>query len=106
MDAQLSGDAPGRTGETQQKGGENPVWQWSLSPMQQGISEVVASPLAPMASVVCAPRAVLVGAPLSNVVALAARTLQRTIVPPQQTDVHVALCGVEAVVSMGERRHI
>ena len=25
MDTQLSGDAPGRTGETHQKGGENPV---------------------------------------------------------------------------------
>ena len=105
MDAQLSGDAPGRTGETQQKGGENPVWQWSLSPMQQGISEVVASPLAPMASVVCAPRAVLVGAPLSNVVALAARTLQRTVFPPQRVDVGLALFSIEEVVHMREDRH-
>ena len=105
MDAQLSGDAPGRTGETQQKGGENPVRQWSLAPMQQGRSEVVEGALAPMAPVAFAPGAVLVCAPLSNVAALASRTLQRTIFPPERTDVRLALLGVEELVQMREYRH-
>jgi hypothetical protein len=82
MDPHLSRNALGRTGETQQKGGENPVRQWSLALMQQGIGEVVEGALATMAPVAFAPGAVLVGTPLSNVVALAARTLQRAILPP------------------------
>jgi hypothetical protein len=98
MDAQLSGDAPGRAGETQQKGGENPVRQWSLAPMQQSRGEVVEGPLATMAPVAFAPGAVLVCAPLANVMALAARTLQRTIFPPEHTDVRLALFGVEELV--------
>jgi hypothetical protein len=73
--------------------------------MQQGSGEVVEGALATMAPVAFAPRAVLVGTPLSNVVALAARTLQRTIVPPERTDVRLALFGVEEVVQMREYRH-
>jgi len=98
MDAQLSGDAPGRTGEAQQKGGENPVRQWSLTPRQQGSVEVVEGPLATMAPVAFAAGAVLVGAPMSKVVALAARTLQRTILPPEPMDIRLTLFGVEEVV--------
>src|SRR5215510_8421088 len=74
MEAQLAGDAPGRAGETQQKSGENPGRQRSLAPMQQGIGEVVEGALATMAPVAFASGSILVGAPLSNVVALASRT--------------------------------
>jgi hypothetical protein len=73
--------------------------------MQQGIGEVVEGALATMAPVAFAPGAVLVGAPLSNVVALAARTLQRTIFPPERPDVRLALFGVEEVVQMREYWH-
>jgi hypothetical protein len=105
MDAQLSGDAPRRAGETQQKGGENPVRQWSLAPMQQGSGEVVEGALTAMAPVAFAPGAVLVCAPLANMVALAARTLQQTIFPPERTDVGLALFSVEELVDMGKHRH-
>jgi len=105
MDAQLSGDAPRRAGETQQKRGENPVRQRSFGPMQQGIGEVVEGALAAMAPIAFAAGAVLVCAPLSNVVALAARTLERTILPPERPDVRLALCGVEELVQMREYRH-
>jgi len=46
MDPHLSRHALGRTGETQQKGGEHPVRQWLLAPMQQGMGEVVEGALA------------------------------------------------------------
>ena len=58
-----------------------------------------------MAPVAFAPEAIVVGAPAANVVALAARTLQRTIFPPERTDVRLALFGVEEFVQMGEHRH-
>jgi hypothetical protein len=105
MDAQLSGDAPGRAGETQQKSGENPVRQRSLGPMQQGIGEVVEGALAAMAPLAFASGTVLVRAPAANVVALAARTLQRTLFPPQRMDVGLALFGIEELVQMREHRH-
>ena len=73
--------------------------------MQQGIGEVVEGPLTAMVPVPFAPRLILVCAPLSNVVALAARTLQRTIVPTQRTDIRLALFDGEEVVQMREYRH-
>jgi hypothetical protein len=72
--------------------------QRPLAAMQQRIGEVVEGALAPMAPVAFAPRAVLVCAPLSNVVALASRTLQRTILPPEPMDVRLALLSVEELV--------
>jgi hypothetical protein len=73
--------------------------------MQQGGGAVVEGALAAMAPVAFAPGAVLVDAPLANVVALAARTLERTILPPERTDVGLALFDVEKVVQMREYRH-
>ena len=73
--------------------------------MQQGSGEVVEGALATMAPVAFAPGAVLVRAPLANVVALAARTVQRTLVPPERTEVRLALFSAEEVVHMGEHRH-
>jgi hypothetical protein len=73
--------------------------------MQYGLGEVVEGALAVMAPVAFAPGAILVCAPLSNMVALAARTLERTILPPEHTDVGLALFSVEEVVDMGKHRH-
>jgi hypothetical protein len=73
--------------------------------VQQGCSEVVEGALAAVTPIAFAPWSILVGAPLANVVALAARTLQRPIFPPESTDVRLALFGVEEVVDMGEHRH-
>jgi hypothetical protein len=73
--------------------------------VQEGLGEVVEGPLAAMAPVAFAPGAVVVCAPLANVVALAARTLQWTIFPPERTDVRLALFGVEELMHMGEYRH-
>src|SRR5687768_8280078 len=71
MDTHFPGNAPGRTGEAQQKGGEYPVRQRPLALVQQGIGEVVEGALAAMAPVACAPGAVVVRAPGANVGALA-----------------------------------
>ena len=73
--------------------------------MQEGSGEVVEGTLATMAPGAFAPGAVLIGAPVANVVALTARTLQRTIWPPERTEVRLALCGVEEVMQIGEHRH-
>jgi hypothetical protein len=47
----------------------------------------------------------VVRTPPSNGVALASRTLQRTIFPPQRMDVRLALVGVEELMQMREHRH-
>jgi hypothetical protein len=73
--------------------------------MQQGRGEVVEGVLAAVIPVAFASRALLVRAPAANVVALAARTLQRTVFPPERMDVGLALVGVEEVVQMREDRH-
>src|SRR5262249_37673996 len=105
MDPHLPRNTPGRTGKAQQKGGEYPVRQRPLPLVQQRISEVVEGALTAMAPVAFAPRAILVGAPASNMVALAARTLQRTVFPPECMDICLALFGIEELVQMGEHRH-
>ena len=105
MEAHFPGNAPGGTGEPQQKGGKAPVRQRSLAPMQQGISKVVEGPLTAMAPGACAPGALVVQAPLANVVALAARTLQRTLLPPERMEEGLALCSAEEVGPMREPRH-
>jgi hypothetical protein len=69
------------------------------------MGEVVEGTLAAMAPVASAPGAVLVGAPASDVVALASGTLQWTIFPPERMDVGLALFGVEEVMQMREDRH-
>jgi len=73
--------------------------------MQQGSGEIVEGALAAMAPVTFASWAILVCAPLANVVALAAWTLQWTIFPPERTDVGLALFSVEELVEMGKHRH-
>jgi len=73
--------------------------------VQQGLGEVVEGALAAMTPVAFAPGSILACAPLANVVALAARTLQWTIFPSQRTNVGLALFGVEEVVQMRKDRH-
>jgi hypothetical protein len=73
--------------------------------MQQGSGEVVEGALAAVTPVAFASRAILGRAPAANVVALAARTLQRTVFPPERMDVGLALVGVEEVVQMREYWH-
>ena len=58
-----------------------------------------------MVPVAFASGAIVVRAPAANVVALAARTLQRPVFPPERMDVSLALFSVEEVVQMGEHRH-
>ena len=70
-----------------------------------GSGEVVEGALAAMAPVAFASGTVVVRAPASNVVALAARTLERTVFPPERMDVRLALFGVEEVVYIREHRH-
>jgi hypothetical protein len=105
MDSHLPRNTPGRTGKAQQKGREYPVRQRPLALVHQGMGEVVEGTLAAMAPIAFASRSILVRAPAANVVALASRTLQRTILPPQHMDVRLALFGVEEVVQMREHRH-
>ena len=73
--------------------------------MQQGSGEVVEGALAAVTPGVFASRAILVRAPAANVVALAARTWQRTVFPPERMDGGLALVGVEEVGQMGEYWH-
>ncbi len=83
MAPQLSGDTPRRTREAQQEGREDPGRQRPLALVQQGSGEVIEGALAAMAPVALASGTVLVRAPTSNMVALAPRTLEWTIFPPE-----------------------
>src|SRR5262245_58335019 len=58
-----------------------------------------------MTPVALTSRSLLVRAPAAYVVALAARTLQRPVFPPQRMDIRLALFSVEEVVQMREYQH-
>src|SRR6516165_8536529 len=58
-----------------------------------------------LAPVAFAPGAIVVGTPAANMVALAARTVERTVFPPERMDRGLALFGVEELMHMGEHRH-
>jgi len=105
MDPHLPRNPPRRTGETEQKGRQNPVRQRPLALVQEGSGEVVEGALAAMAPGALASGSILVRAPAANVVALAARTLQRPVFPPERMDVGLALFEAEELVQMGEYRH-
>jgi hypothetical protein len=105
LEAHCPGDAPGRTSETPQKGGEEPGRERPLAPVQQGRGEVVEGALAAMTPGACTSGAVLICAPRATGMALAPRPWERTILPPEDTDVRLALFGVEEVGDMGAYRH-
>src|SRR5215831_5272671 len=100
MDAQLSGNPPRRTGETEQKGRQNPVRQRPLALVEQGVGEVVESALAAIAPVAFTSRSVVIIPPRIDVLALAPGTLEGTIFPPQRMDVGVTLIDVEELVDV------
>lgn len=66
MATHFSGNAPRRAGELQQKRRQNPVRQRPLTPVQEGLGEVVERAPTTMAPVALASRAVLVRAPAAN----------------------------------------
>ena len=74
--------------------------------MEQGRGEVVEGALAAVTPVAFAARSILVRAPATNVVALAAWTLQRTVLPPERMDGGLALFSIEEVVQIREYRSL
>jgi hypothetical protein len=64
------------------------------------MGEVVKGSLAAVAPGALAPRAVVVCPPGIDVLALAPRTLERTIFPPERMDVGVTVFGVEELVEI------
>jgi hypothetical protein len=64
------------------------------------MGEVVEGPLAAVAPVALAARAVVVCPPGIDLLALAPRTLERTIFPPERVDVGVTVFGVEELVDI------
>src|SRR5215510_13653935 len=100
MDPQLPGNPPRRTRQTQQKRRQNPVRKRPPALVKQGMSKIVEGPLAAVAPVALAPGAVVVRAPGIDVLALAPRTLQRTIFPPEHMDVGLTLVDVEELVDI------
>src|SRR5438105_7558748 len=105
MNPYFPGNASRRTRQAHQEGGENPVRQRLLTLVQQGVGEVIEGALAAMTPVAFASGTVLVRAPAANVMALAPRTLEWTIFPPERMDVGLALFSVEKLVQTGEHRH-
>ena len=65
-----------------------------------GIGEVIEGPLAALAPVALAPRAVVVCPPGIDVLALAPRTLEWTLFPSERMDVGLTLFGVEEFVDI------
>src|SRR5712691_13403263 len=76
MDPHLPRDPPRRTGETEQKSSQNPVWQRPLALMEQGIGQIVEGALAAVAPVAFASGSVVVIAPGTHGLAVATGTLQ------------------------------
>jgi hypothetical protein len=72
---------------------------------KQRTGEVVEGALAAVTPGAFASRSILVRAPASEVVALASRTWQWTVLPPERMDVGLALFSGEEVVQMREYRH-
>jgi hypothetical protein len=73
--------------------------------VEQGSGEVVEGALAAVTPVACASRALLVRAPAANTVALAARTWQRTVFPPERMEGGLTLVNVEELVDVRKHRH-
>jgi hypothetical protein len=73
--------------------------------VQQGVREIVEGALAAVAPGAFAPGSVVVIAPRIDVAALASRTLQRAIFPPERRNRGVAGIGVEELVEVCENRY-
>ena len=68
--------------------------------MEQGKGQIVEGPLAAVAPVALAPRAVVVLPPGIDVLALAPGTLEWALFPPERMDVGLTLFGVEELVNV------
>jgi hypothetical protein len=100
MDAQLSGNTPRRTRETEQKRRQNPVCQRPPALMEERMGQVVEGAFAAVTPVAFAPGAVVVRPPWIDVLALAPGTLEGSIFPPQRMDVGLTLFGVEELMDV------
>jgi hypothetical protein len=107
MDSHLSGDAPRRARQTEQKGGENPVGEGALAAVQERSREVIEGALAVLrfTAVAFQSRLVVIRPPGTNVVALTSGALQGPIFPPERMDIDVTLVGIEELVDVREHRH-
>jgi hypothetical protein len=105
MDAQLAGNTPRRTRETEQKRRQNPVRQRPLAPVEEGSCEVIEGALATFTPVAFTPGAIVVRPPRIDVLALAPGILEGAIFPAQRVDVGLALSDVEEVVDVREHGH-
>jgi hypothetical protein len=68
--------------------------------MEQGMGQIIEGPLAAVAPVALAPRAVVVLPPGIDILALAPGTLERTLLPPERMDVGVTVFGIEELVDI------
>ena len=105
MDAQLSGNTPRRTRQTEEKRRQNPVRQRPLAPVEQGRGEVVEGALAAVTPGAFTPGAIVVRPPRINLLTLAPGTLECTIVPPECMDVRVTLFEAEELVDVRKHWH-
>jgi hypothetical protein len=69
------------------------------------MGQIIEGPLAAVAPVALAPRAVVVCPPGIDVLALAPRTLQRVFFLPERMEVGVTLFGVEELVDICKHWH-
>ena len=64
------------------------------------MGQIIEGPLAVVAPVAIAPRAVVVRPPGIDILALAPGTLERTLFPPEGMDVGLTLFGVEELMDV------
>ena len=100
MDAQLSGNTPRRTRETEEKRGQNPVRQGPPTLVEQRIGEVIEGALAPVTPVPFTPGSIVILPPRIHIPALTPGTLEGPVFPPQRMDVGLTLVDVEELVNV------
>jgi len=100
MDAQLAGNPPRRTRETEEKRRQHPVRQGPLTPVEQGSGEVVKGALAAVTPVAFTPGAIVVRPPRIDVLTLAPGTLERPIFPPRCMDGGLTRVDIEELVKV------
>ena len=100
MDAQLAGNTPRRTRQTEEKRRQNPVRQRPLAPVEQGLGEVVEGALAAVTPVAFTPGARVVRPPQIDILTLAPGTWECTIFPPECMNVRVTLFEAEELMDV------
>jgi len=105
MDPDLSGNAPRRAGETQEKRRQDPGRERPFALVEQGVGEVIEGALAAIAPVAFTSRSVVIIPPWIDVLTLAPGTLEGPIFPSQGMDVGLTLCDVEELMEVREHRH-